>query len=218
MTTEPERSRLQNYKEKLGHNLRPFQYYWNQYARTGGVFTSLYFLSGFCLACLSFRLWIEPKWWEIPLTILPNLLGFTITAYAVVLALNSNELFDALAYEKNDSISPLTEINVTFVHFILVQTTTLILAILSKGMYFQIDIELDFIINAISWGGIAFGFVGVWLFWYSISMIVSVTFTLMFIGKKLDKITKHRIKLKKLQDDDEETLNSLKDKYLNDPD
>jgi hypothetical protein len=83
------------------------------------------------LSAVSYNAWISGAWASSTLSIIPNLLGFSLGTYALLFSLMSNRLKLALRAIKNSNgISYLNEINSTFLYFISVQILVLIWAFL----------------------------------------------------------------------------------------
>lgn len=68
---------------------------------------------------------------DIAISAIPNLLGFTVGALAIVLAFSSAQIFKLLA-EEGEPQSYFMTLTSNLVHFILVQVLTLICAIVAK--------------------------------------------------------------------------------------
>jgi hypothetical protein len=68
---------------------------------------------------------------DLVVSAIPNLLGFTVGALAIVLAFSSAEIFKLLA-EEGEPISYFMKLTANLVHFILVQVLALICGIIAK--------------------------------------------------------------------------------------
>lgn len=68
---------------------------------------------------------------EIAVGVLPNLLGFTVGALAIVLAFSSAKVFERLA-ERGDPQSFFMKLTSSLIHFILVQVSALVSAIVAR--------------------------------------------------------------------------------------
>jgi len=68
---------------------------------------------------------------EIAVGVLPNLLGFTVGALAIVLAFSSAKVFERLA-ERGDPQSFFMKLTSSLIHFILVQVLALVSAIVAR--------------------------------------------------------------------------------------
>lgn len=67
---------------------------------------------------------------QIGVSILPNLIGFSIGGMAIVMSISSAEIFRTLT-EKGDPRSFFMKMVVSFLHYILIQVSTLIMCVLS---------------------------------------------------------------------------------------
>ena len=68
---------------------------------------------------------------DVAIGAIPNLLGFTVGAFAIVLAFSSADIFQHVA-EGGDPFSFFMKLTANLVHFILIQVVALISAILAK--------------------------------------------------------------------------------------
>lgn len=79
-------------------------------------------------------MWLKPSWVDLPLSLLPNLLGFSLGAYALIFSLADERLLAALNAPTTDgSPTKLRMVNATFLHFILIQTAAIIFALANKS-------------------------------------------------------------------------------------
>ena len=133
---------------RLRHLLRAFEifsqwagvrnavkHYWWIYGGLGALLRSPYIHSALLLTIVAY---IGGRFSptasnasDIALSAIPNLLGFTVGALAIVLAFSSADIFSALA-EKGEPQSFFMKMTASLVHFIAVQALTLIVAILAK--------------------------------------------------------------------------------------
>lgn len=115
-----------------------FQHYWDIYGGWKALYVSPYLHVAILLLALTHHYWLERGWWEQSLSILPNLLGFSLGGFAIFLGLGDEQFRAILAEkDKNETNSPYTLVSSTFVHFILVQCLGIIFALLSKSMAYQ---------------------------------------------------------------------------------
>jgi hypothetical protein len=68
---------------------------------------------------------------EIAVSVLPNLLGFTVGAFAIVLAFSSGPVFETIA-ERGEPQSFFMKLTASLIHFILVQVLALVCAIVAR--------------------------------------------------------------------------------------
>ena len=82
------------------------------------------------LNILMYDVWLSPGWWNLPITVLPNLVGFTLGGYAILVAFGDDKFRALLASkEHNQNNSPFVVMSATFMHFILTQVLSLVTAI-----------------------------------------------------------------------------------------
>ena len=115
-----------------------FRYYWSIYGGWKALLSSPYLHIAILLLILMHHQWTARGWWEQGLSILPNLLGFSLGGFAIFLGLG-DEKFRAILAEKDDSedYSAYSLVSATFVHFILVQCLGIILSLLAKSLAYQ---------------------------------------------------------------------------------
>jgi hypothetical protein len=112
--------------------------YWSLYGGFKALLKSPYLLIAAGLTFASVFFWAPNEKGEllirasdIVITAIPNLLGFTVGALAIVLAFSSAEIFRTLA-EDGDPQSYFMKLTSNLVHFIMVQVLTLICGIVAK--------------------------------------------------------------------------------------
>jgi hypothetical protein len=106
--------------------------YWAAYGGWKAVIKSPAVLASLVISLLSFPYWKCGTWPELSTSIVPNLLGFTLGAMAVVLAFPSTKIFKIIV-EDGARDSYYIDLSSKFVHFIFVHVISIILAILGKS-------------------------------------------------------------------------------------
>ncbi|MDE1222803.1 hypothetical protein MCT03_00205 [Vibrio aestuarianus] len=113
--------------------------YWYSYGGWKAIFTSGYFYSSVLLASLLYPHWIKPGWWDSVLSIMPNLLGFTLGGFAMWVAIGDEHFKATIAGSDDpDEVSPFMEVNATFAHFIFLQIISILLALVNKAYDFTL--------------------------------------------------------------------------------
>jgi len=111
--------------------------YWKLYGGWKAFFTSPYLYIALLLTATIFPLWAnnndKPDWPDMSINILPNLMGFSIAGMAVMLAFSHPTTLAVITEGKEESFFLKTIINL--VHFLVVQTTALLLAIGAKAFH-----------------------------------------------------------------------------------
>jgi hypothetical protein len=118
----------------------------------------------------------EWEWYNQSLSILPNLIGFSLGGYAVMLAFGDRRFQDAVRGKGSGGTpSPYLKISATMAHFVLVQIITLLLSVCCASG------ELT---NPV------LNFFGTVLFVYSILLGISATFSIFFMSRMYDRLPK----------------------------
>ena len=60
------------------------QRYWKAYGGFKALLLSPYLHVSFAIALILFPLWTGNPWWDFPLAILPNILGFTLAGFTIL--------------------------------------------------------------------------------------------------------------------------------------
>ncbi len=150
--------------------------YWKVYGGAEAIFKSRYFWCAFVMTVILYPSWSHQGWWNDILSLMPNLLGFSLGGFAMWIAIG-DEAFKKIItgdeVDKNGEVeySPYMSVNATFVHFILLQLLTIITALLTKAyasvlinngfFYFYLGIGYKYILLTLS-------FFAYFIFMYSI--------------------------------------------------
>ena len=109
--------------------------YLRYYGGLGEVFKSWYFWFSVLFTLASTPYWYSETWWEVSLSITPNILGFTLGGYAIFIGLGDERFRIALAGSRNGKPSPLMRVAATFMHFIMLQSLATILSIAAIAIH-----------------------------------------------------------------------------------
>jgi len=110
--------------------------YWENYGGWKAVLLSPYFHLAFLVGVFTFPYGYSTEllWWELPINVLPSLVGFSLGGYAIFLAFGDEKFKRLISGNEGEvQASPYLELNTTFLHFILVQISALILAVAAKS-------------------------------------------------------------------------------------
>jgi hypothetical protein len=126
-------------------------------------------LSGIvALACYSLW-WNSAEWSAITLSAIPNILGFSIGAFAVILSFGQGAL--TRLKDQDEAKSRYLSLIASFVHFILIQALSLIVAMLGK-----------------TWSYAVVGFIGTLLCTYAILLAVAASFRLFRLARVYNQV------------------------------
>jgi hypothetical protein len=110
--------------------------YWSAYGGIAAIKKSPAVRISFILTVLCSPYWVTRPWQESTVSIVPNLLGFTLGAMAVVLAFPSTRMFEVIA-EKGAADSYYIDMASKFVHFIFVQVIAILIVLVGKAYNFS---------------------------------------------------------------------------------
>lgn len=158
--------------------LKTIQTYWVNYGGSKALIASPYFHTSLVLLLITSSYWLHNSWWDQPLSILPNLLGFTLGGFAIFLSLGTDDFrkFISQSLPKYNS-SPYIIVVSSFVHFVTVQTFAIIFAVIGNALN-----EIELLKNAICVKYIFSG-LGYFLFIYSLTLALSVSFAIYEMAK-----------------------------------
>jgi hypothetical protein len=112
--------------------------YWKLNGGLSGVLRSPYFVCAIIVSLLCYPAWATENkdwgWYNICISIIPNLLGFTLGGYAMLLAFGSEKFRMLLAGSEDDKRpSAFMGVSATFIHFIILQILALLLSIIASA-------------------------------------------------------------------------------------
>lgn len=166
------------HEETLSGPIQIFNRYWKAYGRSKALLSSLYLHVAVVLLLITSHYWLFEKWWEQPLAVIPNLLGFSLGGFAVFVGLSDEGFRAWLSTTKNrQQTSPFLSVSSTFVHFIVVQAASLLLAILAKSLDFKYEWP-DSLTTVVRLGTVCFSGFGYLTFLYSITSMLAATMSL----------------------------------------
>lgn len=166
-----------------------FKIYWTAYGGLGKLLGSPYLHAAVLLLLVTVYTWSGMNseqgkgWWDDAISVMPNLLGFTLGGFAMFIGFG-NEKFKALLADSsnNAGVNDFVALCAMFVHFILVQASALLVAIVGKSLAFYtplIDPIRDWLPYLNFFGG-AFGY---GLFLYALTSVLAVTMHLFRIAR-----------------------------------
>lgn len=154
-----------------------FARYWRAYGGRGALLRSPYLHLAAILLAATYATWSKNDWWDQVISVLPNLLGFTLGGFAMFLGFGDEKFRSLLAEpddEAPDEPSLYVSLCATFVHFILVQVVALLSAILAKSWWFFFAWP-DSMRLALPWINLIGGALGYGLFLYAVTSVLAAT-------------------------------------------
>lgn len=153
-----------------GNSKTTFQLLRLAWGMTGGwkkSHRSLDFWSTLGVWLLCSPYWMKFEWWEQVISVLPNLLGFTLGGFAIFLGFGS-ESFKTMLSDKDERKSQYVSVSAAFLIFVCFQIAALLYAFIAKSLHFNLQGFTDkyaeqlVVANSIGNG------IGYWLFIYSL--------------------------------------------------
>lgn len=145
--------------------------YWTIYGGVAAMARSPYMHVSILLTALTANSWINEKWWFTVISVLPNLLGFTLGGFAIFLGFGEEKFREVISGADSleaEDYSPYLSVSSTFLHFVMVQIAALLWALVASALYFDWpDPRLVVFGRAL---GLLGAVVGYWLFLYSICL------------------------------------------------
>lgn len=161
--------------------------YWGAYGGLRAILTSHYFFAALGLNLLAYPLWMGPgEWWTLTLGVIPNLLGFSLAGYTFLISFGEERFQKFLIRTRVKSgRSAFMVMNASFVHFVLVQATALILAVAANAL--KEVAPPSFMTRATaSWMQTAGGFLGSLFLMYSLTLIAAATLAVFDVSRVFD--------------------------------
>lgn len=148
------------------------------------------------------HLWLVGDWWLEPLAVLPNVLGFSLGGYAILLAFGDNGFQKILVLETSSAPADdekktiYIRVSATFLHFILVQVLALMVALVAKSLNFPPEeIPLIILPSAASAGGrYVLGALGFFLFLYAMNLAIAAALSVFKLSEWFESYLKSQVK------------------------
>lgn len=200
---------MNSLKEIYVSAFRILDRYWTVYGGRPALIRSPFMHLALALMIPTYGLWTKSGWWELVITVIPNVLGFSLGGYAILLAFGDEQFKSVISGKdsnETEEYSPFMSINATFFHFILVQCIALSLAIIAKAHVYQL-VSVTIKKSVVNTVPITYDF-GVWLkqvcwflgfliFIYAMTTAVAVTMSIFEISDWYDEYQYRKKKQKK---------------------
>lgn len=170
------------------------------YGGIPSVLGSPYLHAAILISLMCSPFWWACGWWELPIAVLPNLIGFTLGGYAILLAFGDEEFKKVLSGSENSEDSLYLAASATFAHFIFIQIIALMLSIIAKSQIFSLlpsglaekiasILNLELLTHML-WG-LVFTF-----FAYALTLLVAATIAIFHLTGWYDRILSAKQKIK----------------------
>ena len=182
------------------------KYYWKCYGGINALLNSKFLWLSILISIFLYPRWSQPSWWDDVLSIMPNLLGFSLGGFAMWIAIGDDDFRALIAGEDETddagSISPYMEVNAAFVHFIILQLSSIIFALFAKTYFFILNPSTPYyemIVKILPYVITPGYFISYTIFIYAIFSGLASTFALLRVSKWYDMHqTNKKLKPKKI--------------------
>lgn len=173
--------------KRLREELSPYKHvgesistYWKVYGGRHALLCSPYFHISVITSLICHPVWSgEHKdwaWFNICISVIPNLVGFTLGGYAMLLAFGNEKFRALLAGDDDDGEpSPFMKVNATFIHFIIMQMLSLFIALIELGWSIKTGV---------------FAFIGFTVFIYALSTAIAAALAILRLAGWFDHFMK----------------------------
>jgi len=143
-----------------------FSSYWKDYGGIRALATSPYFHAALVFTAVATPFWLEGNWWDVSLDFLPSALGFSLAAFAMILAFGNETFISVMATKaKGRDKAAFQRVSNAFFHFLVVQFFAFLSAFLCKAYFrtpsewlvnllnkFHINIDVFVTFTHVFWG------------------------------------------------------------------
>jgi hypothetical protein len=147
--------------------------YWANYGGLSALIISPYLHISIIISIILYPIWSVKGWEQYVLQILPNIVGFSVGSYAILLSFGDPKFFRILMSESEQEKSVYLALNGTFVHFVVVQILAIVAAVGCEA-YVQDHPGLF---------GHLISFFGFSLFVYSLFMVLAAVLALLRVAR-----------------------------------
>jgi len=115
------------------------QRYWKSYGGLKELARSPFLHAAVLLTALTASSWSSSAWSAVALSVLPNLLGFGVSGYAIWIGWGDPEFRRRLAkLEMGPGVSAYAQVSATFAHFALIQVLALLWALMFSSLDYAV--------------------------------------------------------------------------------
>lgn len=163
---------------------------YDYYGGIRSLFRSIYFWIAVLLAVISHRAALNLGWVDAALTVSPALVGFTIAAFAIMIAIIEPKYRMILSTSNKEGKYPIISIIVPIIHAVFIQIISIILAIVFKisdidGLInlfviflLFLDIMNEYILIFLFWFLLFISFSGLLFTYYGLLLVVAAVLSI----------------------------------------
>lgn len=162
--------------------------YFSEYGGLNAIFLSPFFYLAVATTGVCSRYFTTPKWWDVVISVVPGLVGFSIAGVAIFISLGNDSLRGVFAGKEPGSSesSPFMKFMAMFTHFIVVQLIALLCAFCAKALYEVAPIVSDAAVANINVAKNSFWLLGGLCFCYAIFLSMSLAVEIYRLARMID--------------------------------
>lgn len=172
-----------------------FRLYWSDFGGIHALLRSGYLWGACVLTALLFPLWSKAGWWEDVISVIPSISGFSLSAYAILVAFWKDRFYKLITTPVPGSFggvrpSVYATTSAAFVHFIFVQLLALLAAIFAKAWHVPVMASFGKLLEHLGVSQSVFiglthvwWFFGYWAFVYALACGVAATTRVYMLAK-----------------------------------
>ena len=143
---------------------------WRTTAGWKGIFHGVEAWVSLFVFALTSPFWLYSPWWDQVLAILPGVLGFTLSGYAIFLGFGSDSFKMFLAQGDDPDNTPYMSVGAAFLLFVSLQLTSVLYALVVKALQFPLPDALHCFEPYLAKAGYVASGIGYLLFIYSLAL------------------------------------------------
>ena len=155
---------------------------WNLSGGARSLIASFDFWAATLVWALASHYWLFQKWPDQVLSVLPGLLGFTLSGFAIFLSFGAED-FKALLAGKSGGRSPYLSVCAAFMWFVSIQLFALTYSLVANAMYFDPPQWLKPYDEQILIASRIGSGLGYWIFCYSLMLILRAAVRIFRLGR-----------------------------------
>lgn len=169
-------------------NFRLLLLVWRISAGLKGVVLSLEFVIAVITWAVCYEFWMKNPWWDQVLSVMPNVLGFTLGGFAIFLGFGDERFKNMLAGDEpgDSGGSPYISVAASFVLFVVFQLASIICAIVAKALHFPTPPSLKEWHRVIAVGELIGSGIGYFLFLLALLLALRATFRIFRLARWYD--------------------------------
>jgi hypothetical protein len=163
--------------------------YFAEYGGWNSVFASRYFYAALAVSGLGYWYFQRPNWWDLVMSVIPDLVGFAIAGVAIFVSLGSDSLRSTIAGKEpgSEKSSPFIAFMSMFTHFVMVQLIALVVALLAKFFYETENPPFKFMLDVGVQLRSCFWWLGGLFFSYAVMLCISLAIEIFRLSTMIDE-------------------------------